>query len=499
MEGRDMRRRDKIQKSQTHQNRNRSTTKTKTKKDMLIASTTPVKLNKELHKFENGVQENKHIAYETMKIIEDKKYVNLRNNVVSLEGLLNNMSFKTYSPQDIVDIKDIRGKYLLEDTQYIVRKQSTLETFFQEDKINIDRFVSQLSEIEYMNFKEECFTEDKICILNLANPEQPAGNFIEEEQAAEVILEGMDNLSNEEKRIMLNLSLNSNSNTLDDTSSEEELIRDLISKRTSIMEDKIKKNNKDSSPKTSVASTENKSKTKSKLKTKRQPRKRLHPEPNSSPNHKDKNDDISDNIDSDKDISLSYIPENDRICILNFASARNPGGGFLKGKTTQEETLAKCSALYESIYDSDMYKVNNDDNNSCLYSHHMIYSKDVPIFRDDNMELLNVPGKADFITAPAVNTKEALKRGVSQQIINNTMDMRIDRIFSLCVLNNVDILILGAWGCGIYGGDFKVISSQFMYLLSLKYYGYFKKVIFSVTNDEDYYTMKLIDYQLIFE
>ena len=48
------------------------------------------------------------------------------------------------------------------------------------------------------------------------------------------------------------------------------------------------------------------------------------------------------------------------ISILNFASAKNPGGGFLRGSMAQEESIAYVSTLYHSLIQSDMYKINND-------------------------------------------------------------------------------------------------------------------------------------------
>ena len=38
-----------------------------------------------------------------------------------------------------------------------------------------------------------------------------------------------------------------------------------------------------------------------------------------------------------------------RVLALNFASARNPGGGFLGGSQAQEESLARASGLYACI------------------------------------------------------------------------------------------------------------------------------------------------------
>lgn len=186
--------------------------------------------------------------------------------------------------------------------------------------------------------------------------------------------------------------------------------------------------------------------------------------------------------------------DNIKICALNFASAKNPGGGFLNGSSAQEESLARASALYESIYDSEMYEFNQEDNNKCLYSHYMIYSANVPVFRDDNGNILDKPYTIDILTCPAVNAKEALKRGVTTEIIDATMFSRIDRLFSVMVAHGADILILGAFGCGIFSGDYSVVSAQFMELLTEKYHGYFKKIIFALLSDADIETMKKSEY-----
>lgn len=57
----------------------------------------------------------------------------------------------------------------------------------------------------------------------------------------------------------------------------------------------------------------------------------------------------------------------DTIC-LNFASAKNPGGGFLNGSQAQEESLARSSGLYACISPvAEMYE-HNTRNRSALYS-----------------------------------------------------------------------------------------------------------------------------------
>jgi uncharacterized protein (TIGR02452 family) len=177
------------------------------------------------------------------------------------------------------------------------------------------------------------------------------------------------------------------------------------------------------------------------------------------------------------------------VCALNFASAKNPGGGFLKGSTAQEESLARASALYSCIEESVMYDINRENNNRCLYSDYMIYSPNVPVFRDDNDNLLESPYLVSFITAPAVNAKQAKKRNVSDDEIQEVTESRIDRLLSVAAGNQVNVLILGAWGCGVFGGDIKTVGNLFFKALTKKYRGVFDKVIFAVLSDYDYNTL----------
>lgn len=92
---------------------------------------------------------------------------------------------------------------------------------------------------------------------------------------------------------------------------------------------------------------------------------------------------------------------------LNFASAKHAGGGFLGGSCAQEESLARSSALYACINPQTKYYQANIACKTCFYTDHMIYSPDVPVFRDDANDSLLTDGPylINMVTAPAVNIK----------------------------------------------------------------------------------------------
>jgi uncharacterized protein (TIGR02452 family) len=170
-------------------------------------------------------------------------------------------------------------------------------------------------------------------------------------------------------------------------------------------------------------------------------------------------------------------------CILNFASARHVGGGFLNGAMAQEEAICRNSTLYASI-NSDTAKEYYTYNNANvatqpLYSDYTIFSPCVDVFRDAYGYLIDDPYTISAITSPAVNVHSA--RGCSQLEISKCMVHRAEYIIKIAIENHVDNLVLGAWGCGVFGNDPKDVSNWFKRLLFENGYIHcFKNVSFGV-------------------
>lgn len=172
----------------------------------------------------------------------------------------------------------------------------------------------------------------------------------------------------------------------------------------------------------------------------------------------------------------------DNIGILNFASAKNPGGGFLSGALAQEESLAMCSNLYLTQIINERYYDENRRCSSMLYTDHMIYSKDVVFIREDVYELWEYPICADVLTAPAVNMGQYIRReGHDEEYGYKVMKDRMRKVLKVFSKEKNKTLILGAYGCGVFRNDPIKISKFFFELLKEeKLEKYFKRVVFAV-------------------
>ena len=100
--------------------------------------------------------------------------------------------------------------------------------------------------------------------------------------------------------------------------------------------------------------------------------------------------------------------------VLNFASAKNPGGGFLNGAMAQEESLAASGGLYPTLTRHPAYYDRNRACRSMVYTGCAIYSPEVVFFRDGAFRLLEHPVTASVLTLPAVNLGQVMQTSPPQ-------------------------------------------------------------------------------------
>ncbi|MGW0392846.1 TIGR02452 family protein [Streptomyces sp. NPDC003042] len=169
------------------------------------------------------------------------------------------------------------------------------------------------------------------------------------------------------------------------------------------------------------------------------------------------------------------------VAVLNFASARNPGGGYVRGAKAQEEALCRASALYETLLEAPEYYEVHRAEKSTFYTDRVIHSPGVPVFRDDRGELLETPFRAGFLTSPAPNAG-TIRRQEPQRVheIPAALARRAELVLEVAALHGYRRVVLGAWGCGVFQNDPAQVAEAFRALLAGRFAGAFERVVFGV-------------------
>ena len=110
----------------------------------------------------------------------------------------------------------------------------------------------------------------------------------------------------------------------------------------------------------------------------------------------------------------------------------------------------------------------------------MIYSPDVPVFRDDEHRMLETPFKVAFISAAACDARDVAP--LDQAKIPGAMSARIVKVLAVAQANGHDALVLGAWGCGTFANDPELIADLFRQALEGPFKGAFRRVTFAIVD-----------------
>ena len=196
------------------------------------------------------------------------------------------------------------------------------------------------------------------------------------------------------------------------------------------------------------------------------------------------------------------------VCVLNFASATNPGGGVTHGSSAQEESLCRCSTLYNCLNTRAMWEgfyTPHRQSGDSLHNDDIIFTPRVQVLKDDDYRPLVDPFAVDVITCAAPNLREQPANpfnpndGDAVQITPNELrrlhEQRARRILTVAAQNKVEVLILGAFGCGAFRNDPNVVAQAYKNMLP-EFMRYFKTIEFAVycspRDDSNYRAFKSI-------
>ena len=166
-----------------------------------------------------------------------------------------------------------------------------------------------------------------------------------------------------------------------------------------------------------------------------------------------------------------------RVCALNMASYKRPGGGVENGARAQEECLFRCSNLFD-VLSKDFYPLGDYE---CLYTQRALFFKDKDYIQIE-------PIQCDVITLAAINLNDKAKYDPVQNLYNyeNLTREKIRLMLSVPQSWGAQYLILGAWGCGVFKNDPEKIAQYFKDAIIGEGYGsLYKKIIFAVINDHN--------------
>jgi uncharacterized protein (TIGR02452 family) len=173
---------------------------------------------------------------------------------------------------------------------------------------------------------------------------------------------------------------------------------------------------------------------------------------------------------------ISEIDEDelDKWVILNYANPTKPGGNFEKDASVYEEALSISSGLYyslskgkgKSMYEKNKKLEEKDETDDGVYRGDLIYSPDVPFFRDEDFDLIedwkNEYRNVSIISIPAVNYgKFSTSDEFSKYDYETIMRDRINRIFRVALKHGHTKIVIGPWGCGLEKGPLKDVSKWF--------------------------------------
>ena len=182
--------------------------------------------------------------------------------------------------------------------------------------------------------------------------------------------------------------------------------------------------------------------------------------------------------------------EKGRVAVLNFANAYHPGGGVKHGAMAQEECLCRSSNLYSGLtlpYLIRNYYKDNQRTTGDRGTDKVIWSPGVTVFKSDDAVpvMLDHFFEVDVLTCAAPYYDINKKHPIPLAQLEDVFYHRILNILEVAVANDVDSIVLGAFGCGAFNNPPGLVAEAFYRVLVEKQYrNYFRRIVFAIKKND---------------
>lgn len=173
-----------------------------------------------------------------------------------------------------------------------------------------------------------------------------------------------------------------------------------------------------------------------------------------------------------------------KVGVLNYASATNPGGGVTSGAGAQEEAICRCSTLYACIsaknttdrFHGRHWQNLKNGQLTALHNDDCIYTPDVMVFKTDTEVPELLPKEqwygTDVITCAAPNLRSmpesrsgqsgSRAAGIGPDELLALHKKRACRILDIARRKHVEVMILGAFGCGAFKNPPEIVAQAML-------------------------------------
>ena len=192
-----------------------------------------------------------------------------------------------------------------------------------------------------------------------------------------------------------------------------------------------------------------------------------------------------------------YAYAGKKVCVLNFASATNPGGGVTKGSSAQEEAICRCSTLFPNLNEQEMWDTfyaPHRRQHDPLHNDDCIYTPGVMVFKSDTDYPQLLPEdkwySVNVVTCAAPNLREkpsnSMNSGdgdaavhIGRENLQALHEKRMHKVLEIAACKGNEIMILGAFGCGAFWNSPMVVA-QAMKTVVQEYRKNFEIIEFAV-------------------